>query len=141
MSHRGKITLDEAFLRYPKATTFTFGDSEGLCARLLTLVKEGSKRATSMALTDVTIGGCPMPMVGRKDISLDWDGSPALVIETTSVSIQRFCDVKETYALLEGENKDLRGWQEDHQRYFERHGGFDPMMQLICEQFQLIEVF
>lgn len=141
MSVTRKITLEEAFRRYPGATTFTFGDSEDLCNRLLELVKEGPKRATSMALTDVASGRCPMPLVGRRDISLNWDGSPALVIETTDIAIERFCDVAQDYALAEGENEDLKGWQDDHRRYFERHGGFDPEMQLICERFSLIEIF
>lgn len=135
------MTLEEAFEKYPSATTFTFGDSEELCTRLLGLVKAGSKRATSMALREVTLEGCPMPVVGRRDIALNWGGTPALVIETTKLAVERFCDVKESYALAEGENEDLEGWQNDHQTYFERNGGFSPTMELICECFELVEVF
>ncbi len=29
----------------------------------------------------------------------------------------------------------------DHQNYFERNGGFDPTMVLVCERFVLIEDF
>ncbi len=53
----------------------------------------------------------------------------------------RFCDVYEQFALLEGENDSLDEWQEDHKRYFERNGGFDESMELVCECFELVEVF
>ncbi len=135
------MTLEEAQQKYPGATTFTFGDSAHLCTRLLDLVKAGQKRATSMALREVTHEGSPMPVVGRRDISLAWEGTPSLVIETTEVTIHRFCDVEENYALAEGENNTLEGWRNDHQAYFERNGGFDPEMELVCERFTLIEVF
>ncbi len=80
-----------------------------------------------------------MPVAGRRDIALDWYDMPALVIETVEVAIQRYCDVTEEFALAEGENETLAGWQEDHRRYFERNGGFDPEMELVCERFRLVE--
>lgn len=80
-----------------------------------------------------------MPVVGRKDIALNWDGTPALVIETESVTLKRYCDIDEAFALAEGENDSLEGWREDHRKYFGRNGGFDPEMMLICERFGLIE--
>lgn len=69
-----------------------------------------------------------MPVVGRRDIALNWDGTPALIIETLEVTQTRYCDVDESFALAEGENKDLKGWRRDHWQYFERHGGFDNKM-------------
>jgi hypothetical protein len=35
----------------------------------------------------------------------------------------------------------LSGWRRDHQAYFERNGGFDPEMLLVCERFRLVEDF
>ena len=72
---------------------------------------------------------------------MNWDGTPALAIETTEVSIVRFCDVDEMFALAEGENDTLEGWQVDHRAFFERNGGFDLGMKLVCERFQLIADF
>lgn len=80
-----------------------------------------------------------MPVAGRRDIALDWDDMPALVIETIEVAIRRYCDVSKEFALAEGENETLEGWQEDHRRYFARNGGFDPEMELVCERFRLVE--
>jgi uncharacterized protein YhfF len=82
-----------------------------------------------------------MPEVGRTDIALNWDGTPALAIETTSVSLTRFCDVEEKFALAEGEDETLEGWQNGHRRFFDRNGGFDPQMMLVCERFKLVADF
>lgn len=125
--------------KFPGAETFTFGDSQELCDQLLALVRSGVKTATCGALRDFGDGGEAMPVVGRRDIALNWDGSPALVIETIEVSVMRFRDVPESFALAEGENEDHAGWQRDHMAYFERNGGFDPAMELVCERFKVIE--
>ncbi len=90
-------------------------------------------------MRDYEDGGEALPVVGRRDIALNWDGSPALVIETTEVTVQRFCDVSEDFALAEGENKTRDGWARDHEAFFARNGRFDPEMMLVCERFTLVE--
>jgi uncharacterized protein YhfF len=119
--------------------TFTFGDSEALCNELLALVREGKKTATCESVGAFGPGADPMPEVGRRDTALNWDGTPALVIETLEVTERRFCDVDEAFALAEGENDDLEGWRRDHRAYFARNGGFDREMMLVCERFRLVE--
>ena len=123
------------------SVTFTFGDSEEFCNELLGLVRSGKKTATCMPLPDLGPGSEAMPVVGRRDIALEWDGTPALIIETLEVTEMRFCDVDESFALAEGENDDLQGWGRGHQWYFERHGGFDNEMMLVCERFKLVHDF
>lgn len=125
--------------RYPGGETFTFGDGRALCDRLLALVRSGAKTATCGALRDFHAGGEPLPVVGRRDIALDWDGRPALVIETREVTIRRFRDVDEDFALAEGEDRTLEGWREEHRAYFARNGGWSPEMELVCERFALVE--
>ncbi|MGF1447711.1 MAG: ASCH domain-containing protein [Pikeienuella sp.] len=125
--------------RYPGAETFRFGDSAELSAELLELIRTGRKRATVTALRDVEAGREAMPELGRQDIALDWDGRPALVIETVEVRVQRFDEVDEAFALDEGEDDSLAGWRASHREYFERNGGFDPAMMLICERFRVVE--
>lgn len=136
------MNLEDAKRKYPTARTFTFGDGRELCDELLSLVRIGKKSATCGALRDAGVVD-PMPVVRRRDISLDWDGNPAVVIETTDVTIRRFCDVDVDFALAEGEDEDetLAGWQAGHSAFFERNGGFDPEMELVCERFRLIEDF
>lgn len=126
--------------RYPGAETFTFGDSRALSDTLLSLVRDGRKRATCGALRDFAEAGEPLPVAGRRDIALDWDGLPALVIETLEVTVRRFCDVDAGFALAEGEDETLEGWQAGHRAYFERNGGWTPEMELVCEIFRLVEV-
>lgn len=133
------MSIDELKQKYPGAETFKFGDGPELSAQLIALVRSGRKTATCGALRDFQEGGEAMPVVGRRDIALNWDGSPALVIETLEVTITRYCDVTEVFALAEGENEDLAGWQRDHRAFFERNGGFDPEMELVCERFRVIE--
>ena len=118
--------------------SFTYGDSEELCNELLRLVRSGRKTATCEALRNFGPDGEAMPVVGRRDVALNWDGSPALLIESLEVTQRRFCDVDESFALAEGENDDLEGWRRDHQEFFERNGGFDPKMMLVCERFRLV---
>jgi len=128
-------------VKYPNNEKFKFGDSEKLCTELTSLVRSGKKTATCGALRDFRQGYEAMPVVGRIDIVLNWDDTPALAIKTKSIEILKFCDVSEKFALLEGENDSLIGWQEDHKRYFERNGGFDENMELVCECFELVEIF
>ena len=135
------ISVEKAKARYPKAVTFRFGDNRELCSRLLSLVRTGKKRATCGALRDFHDSNEPMPVVGRRDIALDWDGKPDLVIETTEVTICRFCDVDADFALAEGEDETLEGWRAGHQAFFERNGGWNSDMELVCERFKLVEDF
>lgn len=135
------MTLEEVLARYPGAVTFKFGDSSQLCADLIELVRAGVKTATCGALRDFGEGGEAPPVVGRQDIVLNWDGTPALVVETLDVSTRRFCDMDEDFALAEGENDTIEGWVRDHRAYFERNGGWEPEMMLICERFRMVEDF
>jgi len=126
--------------KYPDAVTFLFGDSDKLCKRLNALVRSGKKTATCSDARDFDNGCEAIPVVGRIDIALNWDDTPALVIKTLEVERVRFCDVTEEFALAEGENETLDGWRADHQAFFERCGYFSPEMDLICERFELVEV-
>jgi len=125
-------------LRYPMAEAFKFGDSAASCGALLSLVRSGKKVATCGALRDY-LNGEPMPSIGRRDIALNWDDTPALVIETVELIQCRFDEVTEAMALAEGEDDSLDGWRAGHSEYFERNGGFSPDMQIVWERFILIE--
>jgi uncharacterized protein YhfF len=135
------ITLDDAKARYPGAATFMFGDNQRLCDELLRLVRSGRKTATCNALSEIESGSEQMPVVGRRDIALNWDGTPALIIETLDIALKHYSDVDADFALAEGENDSLEGWQEDHRIYFDRNGGFAPDMMLVCERFRVVEDF
>ena len=118
--------------------SFKFGDSRDLCDRLTALVRAGAKTATCGALRDFDAGEA-MPTVGRRDAVLDWDGNLVQRVETTEVTIRRFRDVPEDFALAEGEGS-FDDWTRGHIDFFTRNGGFDPDMELVCERFRLVEV-
>lgn len=130
--------IDALKLRYPGAVTFQFGDNAELCSELISLVRAGKKVATCGALHHYQEGE-PMPKPGRRDIALDWAGTPALVIETIEVVECCFSDVTEAMALAEGEDETLEGWRAGHRRYFERNGGFSSDMKVVWERFILVE--
>ena len=135
------MNLSEVKVKFPGCTIFKFGDNRELCDELISLVRSGRKTATCEALREYETGDEKMPSVGRIDVALNWDGTPALAIRTLSIVIEKFCEVGEVFALAEGENDKLEGWQLDHRAYFERNGGFDPEMELVCERFVLVEDF
>jgi uncharacterized protein YhfF len=122
-------------------TSFKFGDGPELCAHLISLVRAGKKTATCGALRDFEADGDDMPVVGRQDIALNWDDTPELLIETVEVALRRFCDVDADFALAEGEDDSLAGWQAGHRTFFERNGGWEPEMMLVCERFRLVRDF
>ena len=132
------MDLEAALRLYPGAESFVFGDGPDLSARLIDLVHDGSKRATCGALRDFAAGEA-MPVVGRCDIVRDWAGQAQLVIRTVSLEVARFCDVTAEFALAEGEDATLEGWQAGHRDYFGRNGGFQAEMKLVCEVFDLVE--
>jgi len=121
------------------ATKFILGDYEAQCNRLLELVRQGRKTATCAALDEFETAEVDLPIVGLHEVILNWDGTPALVVETTSVNIVRFCDVDSSFARAEGENEKLLVWQFNHKEYFERNGGFNPEMMLVCQRFKLVK--
>lgn len=131
------MTMPEA---YKDAVTFSFGDSPEMADELLLLVLAGKKTATCGALRDYPEGSPARPVVGRRDIILDGKGRPAAVVETVEVTVKRFDEVDEAFARDEGEGfGTLPEWRDGHQGFFERHGGFSPDMELLCERFRLIE--
>lgn len=126
---------------YADAVTFRFGDSPGLADELLALVLSRRKTATCGALRDYG-GAEPVPEVGRRDVVLDGSGRRAAVIETVEAIVRRFDEVDADFAHDEGEGDlSYEYWHEAHRAYFERNGGFSPDMKLVCERFQLVEVF
>lgn len=130
--------LDAIRKTYPDAVTFKFGDNQHLSDELIALVRQGKKTATTGALRDYETGD-DMPLIGRCDIALNWNDEPELVIQTKELVTCRIDEVTEAMALAEGENDDLDGWRRDHQRYFERNGGYSPDMMVVWERFAVIE--
>tara|TARA_R110002020_G_scaffold67179_2_gene176283 strand:- start:85778 stop:86194 length:417 start_codon:yes stop_codon:yes gene_type:complete len=123
----------------PEAETFRFGDTPELCAEIIALVRSGTKTATCEAASAYGADGDAWPEVGRRDIALNWDGTPAVMIETVEVATRRFDEMDAEFVASQGEFRDLAHWRVAYEAYFRRNGGFSTDMKLMCERFTLIE--
>jgi len=135
------MELSDAKEKYPESETFVFGDSRALCEELTSLVTRGLKTAACDSLCVYESGKEKMPSIGRVDIATTWDGRPVVAIRTVEVEVKKFNEVDDRFALDEGENDSLDGWRKDHKEYFVRNGGFEPDMKLVCERFEVVEIF
>ena len=89
------MNLAEVKVKYPGCTTFTFRDNVKLCDELVSLVRNEKKTATCQALREFESGMETMPSVGRIDIALNWDGTPARAIRTLSIVVEKYSEVGE----------------------------------------------
>jgi len=123
---------------------WSFGDNPELADELLTLVLTGKKTGTATLVIELEKEGDKMPEVGDYNIILDSKGNPATIIQTTSIEIKPFNEVKEAFAYSEGEDdRTLESWRREHWKYWTRKGqklGFTMKEDLlvICENFELI---
>lgn len=131
--------IDQLKQKYPSASIGSFGDSAELSAELIALVRSGKKTATCAALRDYEAEGEPLPEVGQYEIVLDTTETPVLVLKTLWVATLRFADVDWAFAKDEGEDDTLESWRRNHRAFFERNGGFDPDMLLVCQRFAVVE--
>lgn len=132
-------SLQEIVDANPDCETFRFGEGPEICAAILDLVRAGTKTATCEAARVYSSDGDAWPEVGRRDIALNWDGTPALMIETMKVETRRFHEVDADFVKAQGEFRDLEHWQEIYRAYFEANGGFSEDMKIMCETFRIIE--
>ncbi len=134
-------TLQQIVDDNPEAETFRFGDSPELCAEIIALVRAGTKTATCEAASAFGKGKDEWPEVGRRDIALNWDGTPAMMLETVEVRTRRFEDMDAEFVAAQGEFRDLDHWRASYEAYFRRTGGFASDMKMMCERFKMVEDF
>lgn len=123
--------------------TWSFGADPEQADRLLQLVLDGTKTATSSAREDYEPGGEPLPEPGTMGIVLDGAGWPRALIVITSVSVVAFDQVDEQHARAEGEgDRTLAHWRSDHEAFFRVHDpygrGFRSDMPVVLECFRVL---
>lgn len=133
------LSLQQIIDENPEAETFRFGDSPKLCAEIFALVRSRVKTATCDAAANYGKGKDAWPEVGRRDVALNWDGTPAVMVETVEVFTRRFDEMDEAFVAAQGEFRDLDHWRAGYEAYFRRAGVFAPDMKLMCERFKMIE--
>lgn len=133
-------TLEQLKLKYPGANAWQMGDSPALANELANLVIRGLKTASCGSFSSFQ-QETSAPRVGSYNIILNGQDVPVCVIRMISMQLVRFCDVSEAFARKEGEGDlSLAYWRKEHQRFFIREGVFSDDMELIAEEFKLIEV-
>ncbi|BDH47563.1 ASCH domain-containing protein [Salmonella enterica subsp. enterica serovar Choleraesuis] len=126
--------------QYPEAFCWSFGDSPALADELVALVITGRKRATCCSLASYRADKRPVTP-GSYHIVLNGAGEPACVIRTLALRIIRFDQMSGELAALEGEGDlSLAHWRQAHQEFFTREGTWAPDMELVFEEFAVVEV-
>ncbi len=120
-----------------------FHVTEEWANKLLALVLEGKKKATSSSLWAYEKEGSLIPKVGDFSIVTDWEGNPHCVIETTAVTILPFNEITFEICGREGEDDNLASWQRGHRHFFTEEGKmlgyeFSETMPVIFEDFKVV---
>ncbi|WP_449556705.1 ASCH domain-containing protein [Huaxiibacter chinensis] len=132
-------TVEELKVKYPGAGAWQMGDSPELASALADLIKKGIKTASCGSYASYQQEESA-PGMGSYNIILDGHSVPVCVIRLVSIRLVRFCDVTEEFARKEGEGDlSLEYWQREHQRFFTREGHFSEDMELIAEEFEVVE--
>ena len=132
--------IDDLKIRYPGAIAWSFGDTPEMADELAELVAKGIKTASCSSLSSFKHEDAA-PAIGGYSIILNSKGGPVCVIRVISMRIIRYCDVDQDFARKEGEGHlSLRYWMQGHKDFFQREGSFDEAMELVAEEFELVEV-
>lgn len=125
-------------------TVEAFGDSPALADRLLDLVLEGCKRATSSDVAGYLADGEPLPRIGVHWIVCDGTGTPRAVLRTTELRLGTFADADAAFAYDEGEDdRTLESWRREHRKYWTRTAaargaGWSETDELVFERFEVV---
>lgn len=133
------VALQAALARWPGAQGYRPGDSAALNAEILALMRSGRKRASCEAWAVFDEGHEALPVVGRVDIVLDWDGAPALATRTLEVLRVPFAEMTGEMAAEQGEFTDLAHWRRGYEAYLTRSGRFAPDVAMMLERFEVVE--
>ncbi len=134
------VKLREIEMKYPGAGAWQMGDSPELASELANLIKKGIKTASCGSFVSYQQEESA-PRIGSYNIILDGQNVPVCVIRLVSLQLVRFCDINEEFARKEGEGDlSLEYWKKEHQRFFIREGHFSEDMELIAEEFEVVEV-
>ena len=135
------MTLVAARAKHEGAFAYLVGDSAALNAEILALKRSGVKTGTCDARAIDVDGTENLPVVGRVDIALDWEGRLALAARTLAVERIAFDQMDEVRVAQQGEFRDLAHWRLGYEAYLTRAGRFAPDVDMMFERFEIVEDF
>ncbi len=132
--------IEDLKVRYPGAVAWSFGDTPEMADELAERVAKGIKTATCCSLSSFKLEDEPA-VIGGYNIILNSKGEPVCVIRVVSMRLIRYRDVDQDFVSKEGEGDfSLNYWMQGHKDFFQREGSFDEAMELVAEEFELVEV-
>lgn len=132
--------IDDLQMKYPGSQAWSIGDNADMANELADLVMKGIKTASCGSLASYQTEESA-PKIGSFNIILNGFGSPVCVIRIVSMRLVRFCEVTEDFAKKEGEGDlSLDYWRKEHQAFFTREGFYSEKMELVAEEFELVEI-
>ena len=136
-----QVMIDRLMQKYPGAVSWAFGDSPELADELAALVVQGIKTASCGSLSSFEQED-ESPSIGGYSIILSGEGQPVCVIRTLVLRLGRFSEATKEHARKEGEGDlSLDYWRAGHRDFFIREGTYAENMELVFEEFQLVEVW
>ncbi|KAA8817497.1 ASCH domain-containing protein [Bifidobacterium callitrichos] len=110
-------THPEDLANLPKAEFMMPGPERD---RLVDLILDGTKTATTSLLIDYQECGDPLPKVGDQSMLVDSDECGVAVLVTTAVDVVRLADVTDRHAIDEGEgNTTADEWRRVHEAFWD----------------------
>ncbi|MBA0038906.1 ASCH domain-containing protein [Pantoea sp. BIGb0393] len=131
--------IDDLKAKYLGAQAWSFGDNPDMANELADLVKKGIKTASCGSLVAYQ-AEASAPKIGSYHIILNGQGDPVCVIRMLSLRLVPFSDVTEEFARKEGEGDlSLEYWRAEHKAFFIRAGFYSEDMELVAEEFEVVE--
>lgn len=132
--------IDTLKEKYPGAQAWSIGDSSVMANELAELVCRGIKTATCGSLASF-MTDASAPKIGSYNIILNGQQEPVCVIRIMALRLVRFSEITEAFARKEGEGDlSLAYWQQEHKAFFTRQGSWSEDMELVTEEFEVVEV-
>lgn len=132
--------IDDLKKKYPQSLAWAFGDSPEMADELSDLVCRGLKTASCGSLASFREDP-DAPRPGSTNIILNGQGVPVCVIRTISTRLLRFSEATEALAIKEGEGDlSLEYWRQEHKAFFTREGTYSDDMEIVAEEFEVVEV-
>jgi len=125
--------------KYPGAQAWSIGDNAEMGNQLADLVVKGIKTASCGSFASYQAEETAIK-TGSYNIILNGQGEPVCVIRIVAMRLVRFSEVTEEFARKEGEGDlSLAYWRQEHKDFFTRAGFFAEDMELITEEFEVVE--
>lgn len=94
-----------------------------------------------MRLTDAFQAEDPVPEICSYNIIINGQGVPVSIIKVVAMRLVCFSDVTEEFAKREGEGElSLEYWRREHKAFFTRAGFYSDNMELVAEEFEVVDV-